>query len=570
MRNNEEFKKLVDDKLAKMQKHQVAMRKKYMSWAAGLMVCIMMFTVFATNGGFFNVFRNDGYVAEDKMHSSGTVDETQEASKNNELDFIPDQSAETEDGNDGDDGDKYGESDVYDDSWDSSEPDETPDGSLDDTPDPVPPVNDDYVITPDDIIVNEGYVDIMDSLFGDLSEPDSDDIGADSSTVIENEDANDSDEGEDSDDDFATEDAPLTPDVSIMDKATMSGITDFGYKVFASTYESGKNSVISPISVSYILSCIANGAGNETREQLINALCDTDIESLNRVFEDLISRMESHANADASLNGAVWFDSDLSIDVDFLKTAYQYYSLDAFKTHFDNSLTETIRVWYNGAIDEILNGINKSTKSIFAADFKLSVEWRDPVKLLDETQGFMQSDGYVTQVEMITGMVDFSIENNDCEGVVVGLEDGLRMVVLLPKDGVSIKDIIGKLGNDYLMQMYRDADYSVKQFMMPSFTIETEVNFAESLKKMEFTNAFDRYGDFGRMTNSDIYISDILNRAEITVNENGISSNVIESADDSIQPDYARLFYANSPFVYMVIDSYTLTPLYIGTVECFE
>ncbi|MBR6563270.1 MAG: hypothetical protein IKK70_04965 [Clostridia bacterium] len=564
MRNNEEFKKLVDDKLAKMQRHQATMRRKYTSWAAGLLVCIMMFTVFATNSGFFNVFQNDGYVAEDKAHSNGIVDETQEESKNNEIDFIPDQSEEKEDGSTGDDNDRYDEPNVN----DESQPDETPDGNPDDTPEPVPPVNDDYVITPDDIFVNEGYVDIMDSLFGDSYNSGGEDISQDSSEDVDSEVGNDNEEYEDVPDGSESENTPLPPDDTITDKETLSGINDFGYNVFASMYESGKNNVLSPISVSYILSCIANGAGNETHEQLIDALGSEDIKSINRVFKNLKDRLQ--ADADASLDGAVWFDGDLSIDVDFLKTVYQCYGLDAFKTHFSSSLAEAIDAWYNGALNEVLSGIERSAKCIFATDFKLAVKWRNRVKLLDEKQGFMQSNGFVTEVDMITGMVNFSFENIDCEGVVIGLEYGLSMVVLLPNDGIALEDIIDKLDSDYFKQMYLDGDYGSCGFMMPTFTIEAEGNIAESLKNMKFSNAFDKDGDFGRITNSDIYISQILNHTEISVNENGISNGDEAYTNTEFQPDYSRLFIANSPFVYMVIDNYTLTPLYLGTVECFE
>ena len=110
---------------------------------------------------------------------------------------------------------------------------------------------------------------------------------------------------------------------------------------------------------------------------------------------------------------------------------------------------------------------------------------------------------------------------------------------------------------------------------IPKFEFEKEINLVELLKDMGIQRAFNsKEADFSKMASSDagnIYISDVRQKGFISVDENGTKASaitIIEVKDEAMIFETEVLL--NRPFVFMIVDNDTNTPIFMGTVNNLE
>ena len=108
---------------------------------------------------------------------------------------------------------------------------------------------------------------------------------------------------------------------------------------------------------------------------------------------------------------------------------------------------------------------------------------------------------------------------------------------------------------------------------LPKFNYEYEITMNDALTAMGIEDAFCKEtADLTLMGNSadgDLWISNVMHKANITVNEGGTkagAATVIEiTVPGSVGPPL-RYVTLDRPFVYAIIDSATNLPLFTGTI----
>ena len=85
--------------------------------------------------------------------------------------------------------------------------------------------------------------------------------------------------------------------------------TDFAVKLFKECEETGKNTLVSPLSVLCALSMTVNGADGETRTQAENVL-GMKTEELNAYVYSYLTSLLNTENAKLKLANSIWFPSE--------------------------------------------------------------------------------------------------------------------------------------------------------------------------------------------------------------------------------------------------------------------
>jgi serpin B len=100
---------------------------------------------------------------------------------------------------------------------------------------------------------------------------------------------------------------------------------------------------------------------------------------------------------------------------------------------------------------------------------------------------------------------------------------------------------------------------------------------AETLSNMGITDAFDmNKADFkglGSSTVGNIYINRVLHKTYISVAEKGTkagAATTVEMFAKMSLEHSGKEIYLNRPFLYMIIDTTTATPFFIGTMTDVE
>ena len=148
------------------------------------------------------------------------------------------------------------------------------------------------------------------------------------------------------------------PDMEAGNLAT----ANFAVRLFQTSMEKGKNTLISPMSVLYALAMTANGADGETLAQM-EKVFGMDIRDLNGyLFASPWLNSDAEGNK-LYLSNSIWFKDDPNFEVNktFLGINRDYYGAGAYEAPFDENTRNEINDWVKtntkGMIPEIIDEI---------------------------------------------------------------------------------------------------------------------------------------------------------------------------------------------------------------------
>ena len=358
-------------------------------------------------------------------------------------------------------------------------------------------------------------------------------------------------------------------------------VTDFAIRLFKASEVSGKNTLISPLSVLCALAMTANGAEEETLAQMEDVLGMTTAE-LNLYLYSYMQNLPQGEKYKLSLANSIWFTEDerFTVNQSFLQTNAEYYGADIYKAPFDKQTLKDINNWVkqntDDMIPEILDKIPDEAIMYLVNALAFEAEWMEIYEKQQVRDGkFTKEDGTKQNVEFMCSTEGTYLEDENAIGFKKYYKGGkYAFVAMLPNEGVSVSEYIVSLTGESLNALLSNPQYGTVHTSMPKFETEYTVEMAEILKGMGMTEAFDMYNaDFeglGTSTAGNIYISRVLHKTFISVGEKGTkagAATVVEMADGAAaEPQEPKEVYLDRPFVYMLIDCENNIPFFIGTM----
>ena len=127
----------------------------------------------------------------------------------------------------------------------------------------------------------------------------------------------------------------------------------FALDLFKDEYKSGKNTLVSPLSVLTALAMTQNGAEGKTLSEMQKVLGGLDRDTLNAYMNAYLAAV---AGKDSALKCAnsIWVDSKLDVKRAFLQKNADFYSAQAYKADFTSTRT----------VKEINSWVNKNTNGM--------------------------------------------------------------------------------------------------------------------------------------------------------------------------------------------------------------
>ena len=353
--------------------------------------------------------------------------------------------------------------------------------------------------------------------------------------------------------------------------------------------DGGKNTLISPLSISIALAMATNGANAQTREQMQSLLGgNIPIEVLNEYLYTYVNGLPNGEKYKVNIANSIWLRNkeNFKINQSFLQTNANYYGAQIYKTNFDGQTVKDINNWvYNytdGMIEKVVKEISEETIAYIINALLFEAEWLEIYEHNQVRNGtFTTHLGEEQQVKMMYSSEYGYVETNESIGLIKKYKDAkYAFVALLPNEGLSISEFIANLTHEeFLAICLGDARYSNKTYAkIPKFEYEYEITLNEILKQMGMADAFNPYiADFTNLgiiesnLNENIYISNVLHKTHISVAERGTKAGAVTVIEmngaTSPAPEEIKYVYLDRPFVYMIVDTTTYLPLFIGSVE---
>lgn len=374
-------------------------------------------------------------------------------------------------------------------------------------------------------------------------------------------------------------------DVSNISEYVLDGSSKFAFDIFKAlnSEDADGNIFISPFSISTALTMAYNGAEGETKEGMEKALGYTGIDRalVNESYKGLISHLEK-VDKDISLNiaNSIWIREGELINKEFINKNEKHFNAKVSSLDFSDPKTvDAINKWIKdetkGKIEKMLTGpIDPDIIMYLINAVYFKGEWSkqfDPKKTINSN--FFAYDGNTIKVEMMSRKCDYEyIKGQDYKAIRLPYgKDKTSMHVILPDESVDINEFIDNMTpeqwNDIRGSLRKTNDVTLK---LPKFKLEYGIkSLSDSLKSLGMEKAFGEDGtaDFSGIR-EDLFISDVLHKAVIEVNEEGSEA---AAATVVAMPASASLmepitFIADRPFIFLIIDDTTGTILFMGKV----
>ena len=376
----------------------------------------------------------------------------------------------------------------------------------------------------------------------------------------------------------------ITPNnVTAMDDLSSQNadVTDFAIRLFKASEESGKNTLISPLSVLCALAMTANGAEEETLQQMEEVLGMTT-EDLNLYLYSYMKNLPQGDKYKLSLANSIWFTEDelFTVNQDFLQTNADYYGADIYKAPFNEQTKKDINNWVKQNTDEMIPEIldRVPVDAIMYLVNALAFEAeRSAIYKKDQVREgvFTKEDNTKQNVDFMYGSEGTYLEDENAAGFMKYYKGGkYAFVAMLPDEGVSVSDYIASLTGESVNALLTNPQHTTVYTAIPKFETEYSVEMSEILKDMGMPKAFDpnnaEFEGLGTSNAGNIFISRVLHKTFISVGEKGTkagAATVVEMADGAAaEPQETKEVYLDRPFVYMLIDCENNIPFFIGTM----
>lgn len=339
-----------------------------------------------------------------------------------------------------------------------------------------------------------------------------------------------------------------------------------------------QNIFISPFSISTALSMTYQGAATTTKEAMAKALDYSGIEDgkLNESYKNLIPYLNRlDQKVELNISNSIWVRAGEDIKPNFLTVNKDIFKATVFPLDFSkNNTADQINQWISEATNK---KIDKMVDSPIPSDIIMYLinaiyfkgDWTEQFdrKNTFEAQ-FQAGNGKTNEVMMMsrTGKVEYG-QGDNFQAVRLPYGSGkAAMYCILPGEAGTINDFIATLDASK-WKTIKDSLSERDEVLLklPRFKLEYGIkNLNGSLKALGMGEALTDQADFSGIRD-DVYISRVLHKAVIEVNEEGseaAAATVVEMKTAAVAEPLA--FIADRPFLFIIADDETGTILFMG------
>lgn len=372
--------------------------------------------------------------------------------------------------------------------------------------------------------------------------------------------------------------------------SSAAAVCDFSVRLFAESFEDGKNTLISPYSVLNAMAMTANGAEGNTLSQMESTF-GLNRDELNAFMRDYNAALPSDEKCRFHSANSIWFkdSEELVIERDFLQANADYYGAGAYKSPFNDTTVKDINNWVSlntdGMIKNILDEIPDDAAAYLVNALSFDAEWSSVYDKdrIEKNKDFTKEDGTKQKTELMYSTESGYLSDESASGFLKPYKGGkYAFAALLPNKGVTVSEYISTLTGEHLRDMLQNTESAKVYAAIPKFKTEYNIEMKDALSDLGITDAFDfNKSDFsamGHSTNPDenLFISRVLHKTYIEVDEKGTKAGaaaMVEMRFGSAAPSEEIKSYTvhlDRPFVYMIFDTENNIPVFIGTVMDME
>lgn len=358
----------------------------------------------------------------------------------------------------------------------------------------------------------------------------------------------------------------------------------FAFSLYNKTM--GMNSrVVSPLSVTYLMSMLANGADGETQQQILATLgwagegiqqpSLQDINDYSRMLIEKTARLDKAVTVEIANYVAV--NKEFKLNSKFQKSVERDYKAGVESLNFTSPSTlKRINDWCNdrthGMIPSIINEVDPDAVSYLMNAIYFNGTWKDKFSKEETKQEMFR--GYTRDIQYVDMMHRhgeyFYADGDGYSAVSIPYGNGaFRMTVILPSEGSFLRDVMASMDGGKFQALQRSMEKCNVDLKIPRFTTEVDLPLNDIISALGAPLIFSPQADFSQFARGDFYVSKMFQKAKIEVSEEGTKAAAVTAAImmmSAVRPEKKRnvVFHADSPFAYIISENSTGSIYFMG------
>jgi serine protease inhibitor len=393
---------------------------------------------------------------------------------------------------------------------------------------------------------------------------------------------------------------PQTPrpfDASPEVESVVAANTAFAVDLYQRLKLNHENLFFSPYSISTALAMTYAGARGQTADEMAKALhLDSAQGGVQAAFGELTKRLNEVQRRNITLlaTNSLWCQKEHPFTSAFLKVIRKDYGASGRTVDFirdseaaRNEINSWVAAKTAGKIKDLIapEQLRPLTRLVLCNAIYFKGKWQTQFRTSDtRPRPFYLSPNEMVTVPMMSLHAHFKLTYAG-HGSIGLLElpyvgNDLSMVILLPvaeppwqgpnQPRISeLSDLEAKLTPQNLsswLDQLDGVDASDADIAIPRFTTTQTFDLSEQLKSLGMSSAFGDSADFSGMDGMrDLYISDVVHKAYVEVDEHGTEAAAATSVQ-MVASAIVEPFVVDHPFIFLIRDNASGAILFLGRI----
>lgn len=351
-----------------------------------------------------------------------------------------------------------------------------------------------------------------------------------------------------------------------LSEAELNTLADRSLALFCAMHTPGKNSVTSPLSALCALGMLYQGASGETAAQM-KTFFDASAPDVADMLSALTDALASE-NSTVRIANALFVRKGEPIRPQFLAINRDKLDAEIFQRDFGPETLKELNDWANektdGMIPSILDDLPSDSILVLLNALLFKGHWSE-LYTGTQSRDFHAANGQTQKADMLYSQEYIYLHDDNAAGFLKPFERGdYAFAVIVPNEGMTPEEYLATLDGTAMRKLLTGERYDEVHAGMPKFKAEASFNLMNAFPKIGLTNLNELEN-----LSPDAFVSQAVQKAVIDVNESGVSAAAVTAivAAKSAMPVKVATVIADRPYVYMIVNTETNLPLFIGIVE---
>ena len=353
----------------------------------------------------------------------------------------------------------------------------------------------------------------------------------------------------------------------------------------------GKNNLmISPASIMMALDMVAAGAKGQTLKELTALFAeDTDPLEQQAFASELMKRINNAKKVEFACANAIWNDSARLGDK--MNTDYRDYIKKTFEAEFKtvkfgptthNEINKWVDEKTNHMIPTLFDSpLGEDTVMVLVNAIRFEAQWKNGYEDSQVADRDFKGTMGEKKVKMLFSTEGDYFSTEKAKGFCKYYEgEEYAFVAILPIDEkADINEFMSKFSYEDYKKFIASRQSGDVHTMMPEFKSDYTIVLNETLKNLGAGTVFDPdkcdLTGIAKPDQGNLFVSKVIHKTHIEVDRKGTKAAAVTGATLDVasampSPDEIKEVYCDRPYAYAIVDTLTMNPIFIGTVNNVE